>query len=61
MVPAHPNQQAHMAMLLNQQPGKLMLNDIQVKLEAMTACSVKISCLVHSSVSLVSMSVVRKP
>ncbi|KAA6409522.1 MAG: primary ciliary dyskinesia 1-like [Trebouxia sp. A1-2] len=30
VVPAHPNQQAHMAMLLNQQPGKLMLSDIQV-------------------------------
>ncbi len=30
VVPAHPNQQAHMAMLLNQQPGKLMLTDIQV-------------------------------
>lgn len=29
VVPAHPNQQAHMAMLLNQQPGKLMLTDIQ--------------------------------
>jgi len=30
VVPAHPNQQAHMGMLLNQQPGKLMLTDIQV-------------------------------
>lgn len=30
VVPAHPNQQANMAMLLNQQPGKLMLTDIQV-------------------------------
>ena len=30
LVPAHPNPQAHMAMLLNQQPGKLMLTDIQV-------------------------------
>lgn len=29
VVPAHPNQQAHMAMLLNQQPGKLLLTDIQ--------------------------------
>ncbi|DBA89741.1 TPA: hypothetical protein ACH3X2_004621 [Trebouxia sp. C0005] len=33
VVPAHPNQQAHMAMLLNQQPGKLMLSDIQVAIE----------------------------
>ena len=31
VVPAHPNQQANMAMLLNQQPGKLMLTDIQVR------------------------------
>ena len=31
VVPAHPNQQVHMAMLLNQQPGKLMLTDIQVR------------------------------
>lgn len=30
VVPAHPNLQAHMAVLLNQQPGKLMLTDIQV-------------------------------
>lgn len=29
VVPAHPNQQARMAMLLNQQPGKLLLTDIQ--------------------------------
>ena len=29
VVPAHPHQQAHMAMLLNQQPGKLLLTDIQ--------------------------------
>ncbi|DBA94356.1 TPA: hypothetical protein ACH3X1_001962 [Trebouxia sp. C0004] len=33
VVPAHPNQQAHMATLLNQQPGKLMLTDIQVAIE----------------------------
>ena len=39
VVPAHPNQQAHMAMLLNQQPGKLMLTDIQV---------LRVTLLVHT-------------
>ena len=32
LVPAHVNQQAHMAVLLNQQPDKLMLTDIQVRI-----------------------------
>lgn len=32
LVPAHVSQQAHMAMLLNQQPGKLQLTDIQVSI-----------------------------
>ena len=34
VVPAHPNQQAQMAMLLNQQPGKLLLTDIQAIITA---------------------------
>lgn len=37
LVPAHPNDQAHMAMLLNQQPGKLMLTDIQAMTALQTA------------------------